>query len=167
MTQRRSNRTAIAALGTIVMLAAACGGGDAAPPESGAPADTSARVAERPKPDQPAMRGYPADRTDGRAAVLGDPGNADAIAVVVNDGRIRLGRDSVGGGPTTLVIENQGDQRHVIEVFSRHYGQWRTAPIEPGGSASMSMPLTFATYEVFCTVEGHREAGEVATLRVE
>lgn len=165
MTQRRSKRTVGTVLGTILFLAA-CGGGDA-PATDAAAADTATPVAPPPPPEQPGERGYPTERTGGVAGVLGNEGDTERVALTVKDGSLKLSQDSIGGGPTTLVIENQGEQRHIIEVFSEHYGRWRSAPIGPGGSASISMPLTYATYEVRCTVEGHRENGEVATLRVQ
>lgn len=163
MILRRSNWTVLGA----VLLAIACGGGDA--PATDEVADT-AEVPEA-KPDLPAERGYPTERTGGVAGVLGEQGDSEAVAVTITDGGLQLSRDSIGGGPVTVVIENKGTQRHVVEVFSEHYGRWRSAPIPPGGSASISMPLTYATYEVFCTVTDetgeHKAKGEVATLRVQ
>lgn len=169
MTQGRSNGTARAVLGLVLMMVA-CGGGDADGADAGEAADTAAPAAPAPPPpaqDVPGERGYPTERTGGVAGVLGAEGEGERLALTVTDGDLHLSADSIGGGPTTLVIENRGTVRHTIEVFSEHYGRWRSAPVPAGGSASISMPLTYATYEVFCTIDGHRDQGEVVTLRVQ
>lgn len=167
MTQIRSVRTASTVLGVILVMAA-CGGGDAPASEEGQADSVAAAVPPPPPaPDQPAERGFPTERTGGVAGVLGAAGDSEQLAATVTEGSLTLSRDSVGGGPTTVVIENRGEQRHIVEVYSEHYGRWRSAPVAAGGSASITMPLTYATYEVFCTIEGHRENGEVATLRVQ
>lgn len=166
MMQIRSVRTASTVLG-VVLVMAACGGGDAPASADGRADSVAAPVPPPPEADQPAERGFPTERTGGVAGVLGAAGDSEQLAATVGDGTLTLSRDSVGGGPTTVVIENRGEQRHIVEVYSEHYGRWRSAPVAPGGSASITMPLTYATYEVFCTVEGHRENGEVATLRVQ
>jgi hypothetical protein len=102
---------------------------------------------------------------------LGAPGTGQKVTVTVNEWSVRLSPDSVGGGPVDLVIQNQGQRSHSVEVFSQHYGRWRSATIPAGGSVTMSMPLQYTTYEVFCPIEddqgNHKGKGMVAKLRVE
>jgi len=102
---------------------------------------------------------------------LGAPGTGQKVTVIVNEWGVRLSPDSVGAGPVDLVIQNQGQRRHSVEVFSQHYGRARSSTIPPGGSVTMSMPLQYTTYDVFCPLEddqgNHREKGMVAKLRVE
>ncbi len=165
----RDRKTGVAVVFSVVVALAACGGGDAGDSADLAEADTAMEAPVQ--PDQPAIRGYPAEATGGVAGVLGDEGTGEKVAVILTEFAVQLSVDSVGGGPTTFVIENRGKRPHTVEIYSEHYGRWRSAPIPPGGSGSMSMPLQFATYEVFCPMtEGslnHKEKGMVATLRVQ
>lgn len=161
-------RSSTAALAALVVLAAC---GDAAPAADEDAAETTEAAVPAPPPPPSGERGFEAEKTGGVAGVLADNGDAELLAVTLTEWGVELSRDSIGGGPVTLVIENKGERTHTLEVRSEHYGRWRSAPIPPGGSASMSMPLQFATYEVFCPTTDesgdHREKGMHATLRVQ
>lgn len=173
MVREGGMRTALAVL--CVMAGAACSG-DAEPAQSETTEDSAATAVPAPAPESPAPAATEGPRTRSAAeqpgvayGTLGPEGTGEKVGVTLTDDDVRLSTDSIGGGTTTFVIENKGTKVHVVEVFSEHYGRWRSAPVPPGGSLTMRMPLTFATYEVFCPQgEGsHKADGMVATLRVQ
>jgi hypothetical protein len=154
----------------LLMMAGLAGCGDA-DRESGETAlDTAPAAATPPPPPSRPPGGYPAQEGV-PAGALGARGSGQKVAVTITEWSVRLSSDSIGGGHTDLQVINQGSRPHVIEVYSQHYGRWRSGRIPPGGSVTMSMPLQFAQYEVYCPDEdeegSHRQNGMVATLRVQ
>jgi hypothetical protein len=159
-------RAGPAALFTLMVGLAACGGGDAAEtPEAEAVADTAAGEAEPPREDHSGVRGFPTTE-GGRAGVLSGRGDGPAVAVTLRQGRLELSTDSIGPGPVTFVVTNADSQAHAVEIFHEHNGRWRTVRIGPGGTAEMSMSMASSDYEVYCPLDGHRERGLSATLAV-
>lgn len=163
-----SRRVVLTALA--IVSVAACGGDASPEPATETAAAEATPAPTPPPPPEGGEQGFASERTGGVAGVLSESGDAEMVAVTIGDYNLKLSADSIGGGPVTVVLENTSDRAHVIEVRSEHYGRWRSAPIPPGGSGSMSMPLQSATYEIFCPEEdaagNHREKGMVATLRV-
>jgi hypothetical protein len=162
-----SNRSWNQRLVPLALILAACGGD--ADRQNETPADSGV-TNEQQLQQQGGMRGYPATDPSAKPGTLGEPGVGEKVAVILTEWSVSLSRDSIGAGPAIFVIENKGTRTHRVEIRNEHFGRWNTVPIAPGGSAELSMPLTYADFEVFCPMEdvagNHREKGMLATLRV-
>jgi len=67
------------------------------------------------------------------------------------------------GGTVNLVLENQGSLPHDITIPALGF----SLPAAPGATASAALSATRpGTYEFFCSVPGHREAGMTGVLAV-
>jgi plastocyanin len=70
-------------------------------------------------------------------------------------------------GKYTFVAHNAGKVPHDLAIEGPHVaGTDKTALIQPGGSAKLTVSLEAGTYTLYCTVPGHRQAGMVARLSV-
>jgi len=70
-------------------------------------------------------------------------------------------------GTYAFQVHNLGKLEHDLAVRARSTGKTaKTQLISPGGVATLTVTLTKGTYDLFCTVPGHRAAGMEATLAV-
>ena len=87
------------------------------------------------------------------------------VTVTFTDGGITLQPRMVRRGAVTVMIENQDDEAHALELVSRTGSQWRSLPAPPGSSGfSLSMVLSPGLHDVY-SVTG-RESGMEAVLTV-
>jgi plastocyanin len=96
----------------------------------------------------------------GAANTAGTPVN-----VVARDFEFLLDTNSTGAGPVTLVVTNEGSMPHDFAITIDGERQ-KTAMIQPGSSASLTVDLQPGTYEYICTVPGHDILGMKGTFTV-
>ena len=91
---------------------------------------------------------------------------ADSVVTATfTDGALTLRPNLVGRGTVTVMIENQDDEPHALELVSRTGGRWRSLPAPAGSSGmSLSMVLHAGEHDVY-SVSG-REQGMEAVLTV-
>lgn len=71
------------------------------------------------------------------------------------------------GEPLSFEVTNEGTAPHTFAVDTGE-GLQATAEIQPGESATLEVAaLQAGTYETFCTISGHRDAGMVGSLMVQ
>lgn len=88
-----------------------------------------------------------------------------AVTATFADGRLTLEPTLVGRGPVTLMIVNNDDDAHALEIVSPTGGRWRALPAPPGSSGmSLSMVLNPGEHDVYSTTA--REQGMAAVLTV-
>ena len=70
-------------------------------------------------------------------------------------------------GKTTIVMTNPGSSglKHGIEVQG-HGAEKRAKNVGPGHSTSVTLKLKAGTYEFYCPVDGHKDAGMKGTIVV-
>lgn len=74
------------------------------------------------------------------------------------------GRLNVPEGPVSVTVTNQGSIEHNLAVRELTLS---TRDLEPGSSAELDLgQLTAGTYELYCTLPGHVDAGMKSTLTV-
>ena len=71
---------------------------------------------------------------------------------------------SAKSGPVTITLQNQAPVSHDVEISGN--GVEKTSQLVSGGSASVTADLKPGTYEYYCTVPGHKQAGMKGTLTV-
>lgn len=143
----------------LVSLVVACGAPDSPPAATEEPA---------PPPEPQGQYGWlpaPEDSTR-RAGTLGDAEHAHHVVAVLTEWGIELDPDTIEAGEVSIALQNHGEQSHAIEVRSIRAGRWRSLPIPPGGTVTMTMPMAPANFEVVSTEDGHVERGMRALLIV-
>ena len=94
-------------------------------------------------------------------------GPAKTVAVSESEFKIALPAASEPAGKVAFVVHNVGKIPHDFAIQGGHVtGPTKTALIQPGGSATLTVSLASGSYTVYCTVPGHRAAGMVAKLTV-
>jgi len=87
------------------------------------------------------------------------------VAVTENEFHVILAQKSLKPGAYTFVVKNGGKIQHDLAVQGGSVNT-KTALINPGQTAKLTVTLRAGTYTLYCTVPGHRAAGMVTTLRV-
>ena len=96
----------------------------------------------------------------------GSAGTAAHVAEVTEvDYKIRLPATSVERGVYTFELKNEGKDVHNLAVEGPGVSE-ETPTIGPGKTAKLEVDLKPGTYELYCSVPGHRELGMTAKLKV-
>jgi uncharacterized cupredoxin-like copper-binding protein len=70
-------------------------------------------------------------------------------------------------GRVTFVVQNQGAIEHDLVIAGAGGAPVaQIAIMEPGETGTVDATLPPGTYTLYCNLPGHKEAGMVATLRV-
>lgn len=72
-------------------------------------------------------------------------------------------------GELTVHVVNAGTTKHDLTVEVKVRGkeyEFKTALLDPKGEAVFRLDLPPGEYELYCSVEGHKEAGLVAELKI-
>ena len=70
-------------------------------------------------------------------------------------------------GSYTFVVKNVGKIPHDLAVEGPDLsGPAKTPTIAPGQTAKLTVSLGQGTYQLYCTIPGHRAAGMVAKIAV-
>jgi len=79
--------------------------------------------------------------------------------------KIKLPKTTLPAGSYTFDVRNDGKIPHDLVVNGE--GVKRGTPlIDPGQSKSLKVDLKAGTYDVYCSVPGHKQAGMDLTLTV-
>jgi len=105
-----------------------------------------------------ALAGAPAHRA---------PGDPAAVSAKLSEWKVELSERSVAAGSVTFTVENVGSIPHALEVEGQGSEQ-KTAVIQPGSSATLTVTLKPGTYEVYCPVgeDSHKKLGMETDLKV-
>lgn len=96
------------------------------------------------------------------------PGSAGAVhvaEVTEVEYKIRLPATSVERGIYTFDLKNEGKEVHNLAVEGQGVSA-ETPTIGPGETAKLEVELKSGSYELYCSVPGHRELGMTAKLTV-
>jgi uncharacterized cupredoxin-like copper-binding protein len=149
-------------MAAVLSIAAAigCGSDD---DNSGAEATTTAAA--------PAATTAPSTETAGGAAGTGGGGPTTATVKVDADpdGQLAFVQKSLTApaGNDTFRLSNASTVPHNLEIEGNGIEAGPTATISGGETAELKVDLKPGTYEFYCAVPGHKEAGMEGTLTVE
>jgi uncharacterized cupredoxin-like copper-binding protein len=69
-------------------------------------------------------------------------------------------------GKVTIDVKNDGTIVHNLNVEGNGIEEKKTADIQPGSSAKLTVALKPGKYEMYCSIDGHRAAGMEGTITV-
>jgi uncharacterized cupredoxin-like copper-binding protein len=92
--------------------------------------------------------------------------NAPAsVQVSESEFKIALPKSTVAAGSYSFEVKNDGHIPHNLVVQGNGVDE-KTPTIQPGKSATLSVDLKPGTYDVYCSIPGHKQAGMDAKLTV-
>ncbi|MGI8617498.1 MAG: cupredoxin domain-containing protein [Gemmatimonadaceae bacterium] len=91
------------------------------------------------------------------------------IHVPLTEWSVVVSQGVVAPGTFTFHAMNQGTHPHAFEIEGNGQ-EWKSDPIPPGGTATLTPTLTAGTYEVYCPIVdsqgNHQERGMRTTFSV-
>ena len=159
MTRRRPLFLALACVALIALALglAACGGDD---DDSGAAAPTTTAAGTTTAPATP----IPTESTP--ATTGGGAAGATTLALQADPtGQLKFveSKLTAKAGEITIKLTNASAVPHDVAVDG---ASGVSDQVQDGGSAELTVNLPAGTYQYYCTVPGHRQAGMVGTLTV-
>lgn len=89
-----------------------------------------------------------------------------AIIATETEYHIALSEKRAGAGPVTIEANNSGQVTHDLVVNGPAVNNQKTALLSPGQKATLKLTLQAGTYDIYCDIPGHKQAGMDATLTV-
>lgn len=160
MTRRRPLILALALVALIALALglSACGGDD----DSGAAAATTTAAGTTTAPATPVpTESTPATTTGGGAAT-----GATTLALQADPtGQLKFVESTLTAKPgkITIKLTNDSPVPHDVAIDG---ASGVSDQVQDGKSAELTVDLPAGTYQYYCTVPGHRQAGMVGTLTV-
>jgi uncharacterized cupredoxin-like copper-binding protein len=110
--------------------------------------------------------GKEASESEAASAAPGAKGGAKTVDVTAKDFKFQLPNSSVSPGSYTFVLKNEGPSGHDLVVKGPGVKNTSTPVIGPGKTASLEVTLKSGSYELYCSVPGHKQLGMDLTLKV-
>ena len=89
----------------------------------------------------------------------GSSGSAIRVIATETEFHIALSRTSYNPGKYTFVAVDKGKLPHNLNIVGPGVNANIGVLLTPGGSASVTVTLRKGTYDVFCSVPGHKKMG--------
>ncbi|HVI35352.1 MAG TPA: hypothetical protein VM684_03905 [Gaiellales bacterium] len=147
MTQRRFTRTALilALVAAVTLAASACGGGSSSSRSSAGSSST----------------------TITEAAGGGGAPSGKTVDVTLKDYSIAVSSTgSLAPGTYTFHVTNNGPSSHNLSINGRGVSDKATPTFAAGGSMDLTVTLKNGSYDLFCSVPGHKQLGMDTHLTV-
>ena len=88
-----------------------------------------------------------------------------SVPVSETEFKISLPKDTLAAGSYSFEVKNDGKIEHDLVVKGNGVDD-KTPTIQPGKSATLSVDLKPGTYDVYCSIPGHKQAGMDVKLTV-
>ena len=104
----------------------------------------------------------------GATPVVNPPGNPPAATPSVTGTKINateteysitLSTSTLTAGVYTFDVENHGTMSHNLNIAGPGVAQQTSPTVQPGGSAQITVTLQKGTYELWCSIDGHKDLG--------
>jgi uncharacterized cupredoxin-like copper-binding protein len=96
----------------------------------------------------------------------GAPSAAETVTVAGTEFKLALPSTALDAGPYVFELENEGEIGHDLAIEGPGVEGAKTPVIQPGQTAELEVDLEPGSYELYCTVPGHRDAGMETTVTV-
>lgn len=111
----------------------------------------------------------PTTGTPETSATSAGTGESGLVHVPLDEWTLTVSKSVIAPGTTTFHAMNQGAYTHAFEIEGNGQ-EWKSDPIAPGGTATLTPTLTAGTYEVYCPIVdshgNHQQRGMRATFTV-
>ena len=88
------------------------------------------------------------------------------VGVTEREFSITLSQASLSPGSYTFTIQNQGRLPHNLNVQGPGVDTATSPTLSPGQSGTLSVTLRTGSYELWCSVPGHKDKGMDLTIKV-
>ena len=88
------------------------------------------------------------------------------VSVVEKEFSISLTPAALTAGTYTFTVRNAGTFPHNLNIQGPGVDQQSSATVSPGQSATLTVTLQKGSYELWCSVDSHKERGMDLTLKV-
>jgi uncharacterized cupredoxin-like copper-binding protein len=116
-----------------------------------------------------ALAGCGSDGSGGTAAGGSSPaagGTGTAVTVDASEYALKLPSDHLAPGTYTFTMDNVGHATHAIEIQGPGVDKAKSSTAGPGGKATLTVTLQPGSYEMWCPVGNHKQAGMDTTFTV-
>jgi uncharacterized cupredoxin-like copper-binding protein len=103
--------------------------------------------------------------TTGTTATTQKPAASSKVEVSEVEYKIKLPETSVAAGSYTFAVHNDGKFPHDLVVKGNGVNE-KTPTIDAGKSASLKVDLKPGTYDIYCSIPGHKQLGMDVKLTV-
>lgn len=93
-------------------------------------------------------------------------GGARVVTVAEKEFSLELSETSFTPGTYTFRVENQGKTSHDLTIKGPGVDVARSPVIDGGDTTELTVTLVPGTYQVWCSVDGHRAKGMDTTITV-
>jgi uncharacterized cupredoxin-like copper-binding protein len=100
------------------------------------------------------------------ATPAGASSKTATIKAVETDFHIALSKKSFSPGKYTFDAVNKGHTTHALEITGPGLSNAKTANINPGQSAKLTVTFKKGKYDIFCPIPGHKMLGMNVSLVV-
>jgi hypothetical protein len=118
------------------------------------------------KPDSLAVQFETPPPVSTRAGAETTLDDATRIAVEIREWRVRMTDDTLASGDYAFVLDNRGERPHTIDIRSESGARWRSIPIAPRTSVTLSMSLPPGRYRIESTDSAYADRGIRTTFIV-
>jgi uncharacterized cupredoxin-like copper-binding protein len=132
----------------IPLFLAACGGDDSSSTSAATPATTSSEAS-----------------TESSTTAAGG-GGGETVGLSETEYKITPADPSVKAGSVTFDISNDGATTHNVEIEGNGVEE-ASDDLQPGSSGQLTVDLKPGTYDMYCSIDGHRDLGMEGEITVQ
>jgi uncharacterized cupredoxin-like copper-binding protein len=88
------------------------------------------------------------------------------VTAIEKEYSITLSQTTFTPGLYTFDVQNQGTTTHNLNIKGPGVAQQSSPDVPPGGSAQVTVTLQKGTYELWCSIDGHKDLGMNVTIQV-
>lgn len=103
--------------------------------------------------------GGPAGNSSAAQPVRRPPGDTVSITATLTEFAVAVTPDTIDSGDISLLLQNDGERPHTIEIRGDNGMRWVSLPIRPGSALTMSMRIDPGQYTVASTDSVYIERG--------
>jgi uncharacterized cupredoxin-like copper-binding protein len=126
------------------LLLSGCGGGDSNSSDSTSPSETTSSSSDGTSPTE---------------TTSSSPSQGTPVTAVEKEFSITLSPSTFSPGTYTFNIENQGQFPHNLTIEGPGVDSEASPTIDGGESAELTVTLQKGSYELWCSVDSHKDQG--------
>jgi uncharacterized cupredoxin-like copper-binding protein len=114
----------------------------------------------------PSSAGGSAGAAGGGTSSAAAGGSGTPVTVDASEYALKLPSNTMAPGTYTFTMDNVGHATHAIEIEGPGVDHAKSSTAGPGGKATLTVTLQPGSYELWCPVGNHKQAGMDTTITV-